>query len=134
MSMREEDKSRRITRNIVYWSPRVLSMLVAIYAVKNVPDYVRAGASFGDSTIAILKHLIPAFVLALLIFVSWRREWLAAGGFIVLAVLRLAKDVSQSQLTHLWLVAIGSVIAALWMLNWKYRKDLRGQNATHPGR
>lgn len=114
-------------KQLLYWTPRVLSILVVIYACKNVPDSVRADMGFWDAVPAALSHLIPAFVLAAVLALSWRREWIAGALFIVIAVLREAKDWSQSRHDHLWLVLLALLIGVLFLLNWKYRKEIRSK-------
>lgn len=112
-------------KQLLYWTPRVLSILVVIYACKNVPDYVRAGMGFWDAVPAVLSHLIPALILAAVLALSWRREWIVGALFIVIAVLREAKDWSQSRHDHLWLVLLALLIGVLFLLNWKYRAEIR---------
>jgi len=112
-------------KQLLYWTPRVLGILVVIYASKNVPDYVRADMGFWDAVLAVLSHLIPAFILAAVLALSWRREWIVGALFIVIAVLREAKDWSQSRHDQFWLVLVALLIGVLFLLNWKYRTTIR---------
>lgn len=122
---------KKSVQHLLYWSPRILGILMVAYAAKNVTDFVKPGMGFWDSAGAVLIHLIPSFFLAVILWLSWRREWIAGIFFILLATLRFAKDWTLSDFGHLWLTLVGIVIAILWFLSWKYRSEVRPKDNSH---
>jgi hypothetical protein len=116
---------KKPVRHLLYWSPRILGVLMVAYAAKNVADFVKPGMGFWDASIAVLSHLIPSFLLAVVVWLSWRREWIAGSVFVLLATLRFAKDVIRSDFGHLWLTLLALSIGALWFVSWKYRSEIR---------
>jgi hypothetical protein len=114
------------TRHILYWSPRLLSLIVVGIAAKNVADWVSPNKGFGDNVLSVLVHLIPALLVLGIVALSWRREWIAGTFFVLLGLLRAAKDVVIGSTSHLWLAAFGVLLGLLFVLNWKYRAEARG--------
>lgn len=114
------------TRHILFWSPRVLSLFVVWLAAKNFADWVSPNKGFGDNVLSVLVHLIPALLVLGIVALSWRREWIAGTFFVLLGLLRAAKDVVIGSTSHLWLAAFGVLLGLLFVLNWKYRAEARG--------
>jgi hypothetical protein len=113
-------------RQILYWSPRVLSLAVVWLAAKNFADWISPDKGFGDNVLSVLVHLIPAALVLGVVALSWRREWIAGTFFVLLGLLRAAKDVVVGSTSHLWLAAFGVFLGLLFVLSWKYRAELRG--------
>lgn len=114
------------TRHILYWSPRLLSLIVVGIAAKHVADWISPNKGIGDNLLSVLVHLIPAVLVLGVVALSWRREWIAGAFFVLLGLLRAAKDVLVGSVSHLWLAAFGVFLGLLFILNWKYRAALRG--------
>ena len=114
------------TRDILYWSPRLLSLIVVGIAAKNLADWISPDKGFGENLLSVLVHLIPALLVLGVVALSWRREWIAGTFFVLLGLLRAAKDVAAGSANHLWLATFGVFLGLLFVLNWKYRDELRG--------
>jgi hypothetical protein len=113
------------TRHILIWTPRVLSLAVVWLAAKNLHDWVSSNKGFGENLLSVLVHLIPALIVLGIVALSWRREWIAGMFFVLLGLLRAAKDVVVGSTSHVWLAAFGVFLGLLFVLNWKYRAELR---------
>lgn len=59
----------------LFWTPRVLSILFIIFLSLFALDVFDAGLGFWQTIVALLIHLIPSAVLAGILAVSWRWEW-----------------------------------------------------------
>jgi hypothetical protein len=114
------------TRHILFWTPRVLSLVVVWLAAKNLHDWFSPNKGFGENLLSVLVHLIPALIVLGIVALSWRREWIAGAFFVLLGLLRAAKDVVVGSANHFWLAAFGVFLGLLFILNWKYRAALRG--------
>jgi hypothetical protein len=114
---------RPLMNRIVYWTSRILGILVVLYACKNVPDYALPGKLWRESAASILVHLIPAFILIGVLAISWRREWIAGMVFVLLGILRFGKDIAASNYDHFWLASVGLLIGVLFLMSWRERRS-----------
>lgn len=71
----------------LFWIPRVLAILfisfISLFALDAfAPDY-----SLGEQIIGFLIHLVPTYILALVLIISWKNEILGGLLFILLAII-----------------------------------------------
>ncbi|HEX7319869.1 MAG TPA: hypothetical protein VF399_05890 [bacterium] len=111
-----------LTRHLLYWSPRVLTILFAIFIGLFALDVFSAGKGFWETVLGLLIHLIPtAFIIGVLVF-SWRREWIGAVIFVALAVLYIVLARGRFPLSTYVIIAGPLILAGgLFMLNWLLR-------------
>lgn len=74
------------TKQAVYWAPRVLGAVFAIFLSVFALDAFGPGAALPAAAGDFALHLIPAGVVAALVALAWRREWIGAFGFPVLGL------------------------------------------------
>jgi hypothetical protein len=75
----------------------------------------------GRAFLAFVVHLIPAFLLFVLVAVSWTREWLGGIAFITLAVAYAATVGARHPD---WVAAISGplfVVGGLYLWSWRWR-------------
>ena len=74
-------------KKILFWTPRVLGVLIAIFVSLFALDVFGEGYSFWETIVALAMHLIPTAVILITLAVACR--WERAGGilFIGLGVL-----------------------------------------------
>lgn len=111
-------------KQILFWTPRLLSALFAVFLSLFALDVFDAGYSLGETMLALLIHLIPTIMVLLILALSWRWEWVGGILFPVLGVLYLV--VAQGQHWSAYLLIAGPlfVIGALFWLDWFYREQL----------
>ena len=118
------------SRNLLLWSPRVLGILTALFLGLFALDAFGEGRSFAEALPAFLVHASPAFLLLLVVAVSWRREWVGGAVFLALAALY-----SVAARNHPgWIPIVSGPLAAvgaLFLLSW--RLALRGEPAGREG-
>ncbi len=115
---------------LVYWAPRVLSILFALFISLFALDVFSETRGFWETTGALLMHLIPTFFILIVLFVSWRREWIAAILYAALAVLYVVGMWGKFPLaTYLAIAGPLVLTAALFMLSWHQRGHLAGNPA-----
>ena len=112
-----------ITRRILFWSPRVLGILFAIFLSLFALDVFNEGYSVGETILALLIHLIPTYLVVISLALAWRWEWVGSILFIALTLFYMASSGSGSWVISapLWLIGL------LFLLNWTYRAQLRAR-------
>jgi len=119
---------RKPAQQLLYWAPRASCIVFAVLSSLFALDVFKEGQGFWVTALALLMHLIPTFLVLIVLAVSWRREWIGGVLFIVLAVVYLVWAWNKPfgwlaiPVTSGLLVLIG----ALFLLNWYYRAELRG--------
>lgn len=112
-----------MTRRMLFWSPRILGILFAIFLSLFALDVFNEGYSVGETILALLIHLIPTYLVVISLAIAWRWEWVGSILFIALAVFYLASSGGGSWIISAPLLLIGS----LFLLNWTYRAQLKAR-------
>ncbi len=106
--------------NWIVWTPRILSILFIGFVSMFALDVFGQGRSWTEVLGALLVHLIPSYVLILILVLAWRRPLAGAVGYLALA---LAYSVFAVRRGH-WdwsLILAGPllVVAALFLVSWR---------------
>ncbi|HLE60293.1 MAG TPA: hypothetical protein VI700_02045, partial [Thermoanaerobaculaceae bacterium] len=91
-------------------------------------DVFGEGRGFWQTALALLMHLIPTFLIVAILVVSWRREWIGGILFIALGVLYIVWAWNRPfgiWSTFLMIAGPPVLTGALFLLNWRYRAELR---------
>lgn len=76
-----------LTRNDwIVWTPRVLSILYACFLSIFALDVFAEGRPWGETLLALLIHLVPTWLVFLVLILAWRHAWIGAAGFALLAL------------------------------------------------
>jgi hypothetical protein len=70
---------------IVKWAPRILSILFIIFISLFALD-VFAEFSFWKAILAFVIHLIPSYILILALILAWKRPFLGALSYFLIAI------------------------------------------------
>lgn len=73
--MKQQDK-------VLYWTPRIICILAILFISLFALDSFEQGRTLWQNLLAFLIHLIPSFVLLVMLIIAWK--WERAGGFIFL--------------------------------------------------
>ncbi len=119
-------------RRTLFWTPRALSMLFLAFLSLFALDVFGEGRGFWGTLIALVMHLIPAFVLIAALILAWRWEWVGAVLYAGAGLLYVVWVVSMSRpvppaMRLIWALCIAGpafVIAALFLVNWLKRGEL----------
>jgi len=118
-------------KRLLYWTPRVLSMMFAAFISIFAADVFGHAAGFWQTFLALLMHLIPTFLIVAILVVSWRREWIGGILFIALGVLYIVWAWNKPfgiWSTFLMIAGPPVLVGALFLLNWRYRAELRAES------
>jgi hypothetical protein len=78
---------KRPVKKILYWSPRILGILIAVFVSLFALDVFGEGYSTVETIVALAMHLIPTFVILVVLGIAWRWEWIGGLLFVALGVL-----------------------------------------------
>ena len=107
---------------LLFWSPRVLGILIAIFVSLLALDVFAEGYSSWEIVVALAMHLIPTFVILIALAIAWRWPWLGGLLFVALGVLYITLFWEPSNLPA-YLVISGPMFLAgvLFLLVGYYR-------------
>jgi hypothetical protein len=123
---------KRPVKRLLFWTPRVLCILYAVFISLFALDVFGEGYGFWGTMLALLMHLIPTFVILIVLAISWRWEWVGGILFIALGVLYLAMSWGRLHWSAYLLIS-GPLflVGVLFLINWLYRAELRTQRSDH---
>lgn len=110
---------------VLYWTPRGLCILFALFLSLFALDVFGEGLGFWKTVLALLIHLTPVYLVAIVLAVAWRREWVGAILFFGLA---LCYPALMRRGPWDWYLVISGplvLLGVLFLLNWTYRDRLR---------
>ncbi len=71
---------------VLYWAPRVLALAYALFLGTFALDAFGEGFGFRGTFRAVMMHLIPTYIVLIVLALAWRREKLGAILFAALAI------------------------------------------------
>lgn len=113
-------------KRLLFWTPRILCILFAAFISTFAADVFGEGYGFWRTILALLIHLIPTWIVLVVLAVAWRLEWVGGIVFTALATLYLAMFWGRFHWST-YLVISGPLflVGILFFLNWLYRRELR---------
>jgi hypothetical protein len=120
-----EELMKTSIKRVLFWTPRVLCILFAMFLSLFALDVFSEGYGFWETILALLIHLVPVYIVVIVLVMAWRWEWVGAILFIALALFYLVW--SWGRFHRIGLVIPGPLvlIGVLFLFNWKYRAQLR---------
>lgn len=121
-------------RRTLLWAPRALSMAFIAFLSLFALDVFGEGYGFWKTVAALLIHLIPSFVLIVVLVLAWRWEWIGAVLFAAAGALYVIQVVSlplRPAIKLNWISVVAGpafVIAGLFLVSWL----IRGELHAHP--
>lgn len=116
----------KTTKQVLFWTPRILCMLFAIFLSLFALDVFGEGIGFWQTLLALLIHLVPVYVVVIVLAIAWHREWIGAILFIGLALFYLFQVWGKEHWSALLLISGPlALIGILFLLNWKYKAQLQ---------
>lgn len=111
---------------MLYWLPRILSILYSVFISLFALDVFSGGNSIFKMILAFLIHLIPTWIIIFSIIISWKREWIAGVVFIILGAAYIIIAWGKVDIMA-YLIISGPlfIIGILYWLNWIKRDELR---------
>jgi hypothetical protein len=115
-----------LTKQMLFWSPRILCLLFAAFISLFALDVFDGHHGFWNTIVALLMHLIPTGLLLLILAASWRWEWVGGFLFPALGVFYLVNFWGRFHWSAYAVIA-GPLflLGALFLLSWGHRAELR---------
>ncbi|MBZ0178017.1 MAG: hypothetical protein K8F36_01910 [Melioribacteraceae bacterium] len=109
---------------VVYWSPRLLAVLFALFLSLFATDVFNQTGGFFSIAAAFLIHLIPAFIILIVLIISWKREWIGAFIYVFLGFYYIFKTFDKFDYTTLAVIS-GPLflMSILFFISWIVRKN-----------
>jgi hypothetical protein len=117
---------KQSTKKILYWSPRILCILFALFTSIFAFDVFEGQHPFGEILLALFMHLIPTFFIIFILILAWRWEWIGGIAFILLSISYVVWVWGRFPLL-VYIVICGPmlIISILFFISWNLRKDIK---------
>jgi len=119
----------KIKKNkFLFWTPRILSILFILFLSIFSLDIFDLNLGFWGTIWGLFIHLIPSFILTILLIVAWKYELVGGIVFISVGILYIITLLINPQLEWYmlsWSITIAGpafIVGILWILNWKNKK------------
>jgi len=109
------------TRRFLFWSPRILCILYAMFLSMFALDVFSEGYGFTQTILALMMHLVPTYLVVVALVIAWRWEGVGAILFTALTLFYLVMSNGGSWIISGPLLLIGF----LFFFNWKYNEQLK---------
>jgi hypothetical protein len=113
----------------LYRMPRIAGLLLALFVGLFALDVFEMGGSIWEMIGAFLLHAAPAILMLVVLALAWRWEWVGAlvFGLAALFFMRTVIGSAMFGLGNLLLFVLPmAVVAILFWLNWRWKKEIRG--------
>lgn len=102
------------TKRILFFAPRVLCILFTLFLSVFALDVFSEDYSFREAILALLRHLVPTYLVVIVLVIAWRWERVGAILFAALALFFLIASGGSSWIISGPLFLVG----VLFLLNW----------------
>lgn len=118
---------------VIYWSPRVAGILIILFVSLFALDVFEEGRPLGEMLLAFLMHMLPSLIMALLLAIAWRWEWVGFAGFLLASLffmrtlfMSFNQPGAVSSAFGMFLLFAGPLllIALLFGANWRWHSQL----------
>lgn len=120
---KSKNQKRKISP-LLYWSPRILSILFILFLGLFSLDIFGNNYTFWETVVGLFMHNIPSIILLVLVLIAWKHELVGAIAFIgagLFYIFITLKNPIEWYLILSWLTITGPAIlvGVLWFINWK---------------
>lgn len=120
---------RRPIKRILFWTPRILCIIFAVFLSIFALDVFGQGYGFWGTIFALLVHLIPVFIVIIVLIITWRWEWVGGILFPALGIFYLVWAWGKFPWS-VYLIISGPLflVGILFLINWFHRKELQASS------
>jgi hypothetical protein len=109
---------------LLLWAPRILTILFAIFISFFAFDVFGQGTGFLKTLLALMMHLIPTFLLGIILIFSWKRPWIGGISFILLGIAYIIWS-SNAGRGASFVYIILFIVGILFLASWLLRKPIK---------
>lgn len=124
--------AKRRVNNFLYWTPRILAILLILFLFLFSLDVVGTKLGFWGTFLNLLMNNIPSLILLIVLIISWKREivggiaFILAGiAYIIWAAIRISTNNLPKLNILLWSLIIAGpafLIGIFFLINWFKKK------------
>jgi hypothetical protein len=104
----------------IFWTPRVLAMLFILFLMLFSLDVYSSGIGFWQLLGGLLMHNIPAFVLMIVLYFSWKYELVGAILFTLFSIAYMI--MARMMFPVIYVPAL--LVGVLFFANWNIKRRL----------
>ena len=120
---------KETVNRIVFWAPRILCLLFAVFISVFALDVFGAGYGFWETILALLIHMIPTAIILVALAIAWRWEWIGAILFFGLGAWYLIMAWGRFPwTTYLIISGPAFLIGVLFLVSWFRRAQSRSSS------
>ena len=114
-------------KKTLFWTPRIAGILFVLFISLFAFDVFEEGLGFWRTLLDLFMHLLPSILLAVAIYIAWKREWVGAILFIGWAIWYVAffRDRGFPWVSYAVIAGVPAVIGLLFLADWIWRKQIR---------
>jgi hypothetical protein len=105
----------------IYWTPRILSIIFLLFLAAFSLDVFEMKLGFWGTVLGLFMHNIPVFILAIVLWISWKRE-IVGGIFFILAGLLYIATMLTNILKNSF-AGPAFLIGILFIINWFKKRN-----------
>lgn len=119
---------RKNVSKFTYWTPRILSILFILFLMLFSLDIFDLKLGFWGTVLGLFMHNIPALLLAVVVWISWKYEIVGGIAFIlagILYIILLFMNPRFEWYMLSWFVTIAGpafLVGILFLMNWRKKK------------
>jgi len=116
----------------IYWTPRILSIIFILFLALMSLDVFSSELNFWQTLGALFMHNIPAFLLLIVLLISWKHEIVGGIAFILaglLYIILLMRNPFEWYMLF-WSMQISGIaffIGILFLNGWFKKKKISGE-------
>ena len=76
----------KISRRVLHWMPRIICIIGILFISMFSLDALNSELTIWQQILGLLMHLIPSFVLIILLLLSWKRELIEGIFFMIIGL------------------------------------------------
>jgi hypothetical protein len=109
---------------IIYWAPRILGILFAVFVSIFALDVFAEGYGFWETVVALVMHLVPTAITVVVLLIAWRWERVGGVLFLLLGALYIVMFWDRGHWSAYLLIS-GPLflIGTLFLVGWHYQRD-----------
>lgn len=111
-------------KKTLLWTPRIAGILFILFISLFALDIFDMQLGFWGTLIGLFMHLIPSMLLAIAVFIAWRREWFGALFFIGWAVWYVSFVRGFDWSVYLIIAGLPALIGVFFLVDWILRKQI----------
>ena len=119
------------SKRLLFWTPRVLCLFFAAFISLFALDVFGENHGFWETALALTMHLIPTFILLVVLALSWRWEWIGGVLFSALGLFYILSFWGRfSWSTYAIISGPLFALGILFLFNWRYHSQLHRTRET----